>query len=54
MTERTIELINKFNPEPVDIPINKCELEEAVEAIYTSMFPVCECDGPTDMIKEMF
>mgnify|MGYP001157832071 FL=1 len=54
MTERTIELINKFNPEPVDIPINKCELEEAVEAIYTSMFPVCECDGPTDVSKELF
>ena len=53
MTDRTIELINQFNPEPVDIPINKCELEEAVEAIYTSMFPVCECDGSNNVSKEL-
>ena len=30
MTDRTIELIKQFKPEPVDIPINKCELEEDV------------------------
>lgn len=54
MTDRTIKLINQFNPEPVDIPINKCELEEAVEAIYTSMFPVCECNGTTNISDELY
>src|SRR5690554_194156 len=54
MTDKTIELIKQFKPEPVDIPLNKCELEEAVEAIYTSMFPVCDCDGSTDISQELY
>jgi serine O-acetyltransferase len=54
MTDKTIELINIFNPETVDIPLNKCELEEAVEAIYTCMFPVCECDGITKVRKNLY
>lgn len=47
MTERALELIKQFNPKPVEIPINKCELEEIVEVLYTSMFPVCECKNST-------
>ena len=54
MTDRTIELIKQFKPEPVDIPLNKCELEEVVDAIYLSMFPVCDCDGSTDVSKELY
>lgn len=44
MTERTFELIKQFNPEPIDISINKCELEKSVEAIFSSLFPICEPD----------
>ena len=31
MTERSLELIKHFNPKPVEITINKCELEEIFE-----------------------
>mgnify|MGYP000980875975 FL=1 len=53
MTERTIEIIKQFNPKPVDIPLNKCELEEVVESLYISMFPVCECNNSTNFRDEL-
>lgn len=53
MTEKTIELIRHFNPKPFDIPINKCELEEIAETLYTSMFPVCECNNDNNFRDEL-
>lgn len=53
MTEKTFELIRQFIPKPVDIPINKCELEEVVETLYTSMFPICECNNSSDFRDEL-
>lgn len=41
MTKKTIELINKFQPLPVQIPIDKCMLEEVIETFFSLMFPVC-------------
>ncbi len=49
MTEKTIELIKQFSPKSVNIPINKCELEEVVETLYSSMFPICECNNSTNL-----
>ena len=42
MIKKTFELINKFQPLPVQIPIDKCKLEEVVETLFSQMFPVCE------------
>ncbi len=53
MTERTIELINQFKPKSVDIPINKYELVEVVETLYSSMFPLCESDRSTDFRHDL-
>lgn len=43
MTNKTYELIAQFNPHPVNIPINKCELEETIESLVSLMFPICDC-----------
>lgn len=51
MTNRTLELIEQFNPKPVVIPINRCELEEVIESLIRLMFPVCE-DPATLNLKE--
>ncbi|MEA4904455.1 MAG: serine O-acetyltransferase EpsC [Petrimonas sp.] len=42
MIKKTFELINKFQPLPVRIPIDKCKLEEVVTTLFSQMFPVCE------------
>lgn len=42
MIKKTFELINKFQPLPVQIPLDKCELEKVVETLFSQMFPVCE------------
>lgn len=43
MTDKIEELIQQFNPQPIRIPINKCELEEVIEALISLMFPICDC-----------
>lgn len=43
MLQKTFELIDKFDPQPIRIPINKCELEEVVESLFALMFPICDC-----------
>ncbi len=42
MIQKTFELIDKFQPLPVQIPIDKCKLEEVIETLFSQMFPVCE------------
>jgi len=43
MTNKTNELIKQFTPQPINIPINKCELEEVIESLISLMFPICDC-----------
>lgn len=49
MTDRTFELINQFQPQPIHIPINKCELEEVIEALVELMFPICNSPFSRDV-----
>ncbi|MDO5523914.1 MAG: serine O-acetyltransferase EpsC [Bacteroidia bacterium] len=42
MINNTFELIDKFQPLPVQIAIDKCKLEEVIETIFSQLFPVCE------------
>jgi serine O-acetyltransferase len=42
MNKRISELINQFNSHPIYLPINKKELENVVEILFSQMFPVCE------------
>jgi len=35
--------IAQFNPHLINIPINKCELEETIETLVSLMFPICDC-----------
>lgn len=53
MTPKTFELIRQFNPEPVHIPIDKCELEEVIETFFSIMFPICDCPNSIDVHKEL-
>ncbi len=53
MTEKIEELIKQFNPQPIRIPINKCELEEVIETLISLMFPICDCPDPVDVHEEM-
>ncbi len=46
MTDKTYELISQFNPQSIDIPIDKCELEEVIETLISIMFPICNCPDP--------
>lgn len=46
MTPKTYELIQRFNPDIVKIPINRCDLEEVIETLFSRMFPVCENNKP--------
>ena len=43
MTDKTNELIRQFTPQPINIPINKCDLEEVIESLISLMFPICDC-----------
>jgi len=43
MTDKTIQLIEQFSPQPIHIPINKCELEEVIDTLTNLMFPICDC-----------
>jgi len=43
MTNNTLELIQQFNPPPIRIPINKCELDKIIDSFITLMFPICDC-----------
>lgn len=49
MTDKTDELILQFNPQPIHIPINKCDLEEAIETLISLMFPLCNHPQATDV-----
>lgn len=46
MTDKIEELIQQFNPQPIRIPINKCDLEEVIESLISLMFPICDCPQP--------
>lgn len=43
MTDKTQQLIEQFSPQPIHIPINKCELEEVIDTLINLMFPICDC-----------
>lgn len=43
MTDKTQQLIEQFSPQPINIPINKCELEEVIDTLINLMFPICDC-----------
>jgi serine O-acetyltransferase len=49
MTDKIEELIRQFNPQPIRIPINKCDLEEVIETLISQMFPICDCPEPVDV-----
>ncbi|AEW21477.1 serine O-acetyltransferase EpsC [Tannerella forsythia] len=42
MTSDTFKLIDKFEPLPIRIPADKCQLEEAIRTLVSLLFPVCE------------
>lgn len=33
MTDKTLELIASFSPKLINIPVNKCELEEVIDTL---------------------
>lgn len=39
MIDKTFELIDRFQPLPIHIPLNKVELEGVIETLYLQMFP---------------
>lgn len=41
MNTNIYEKIDAFVPQAIRIPINKCDLEEALLSLFNSMFPVC-------------
>ena len=43
MTENTLQLISQFSPKPINIPINKFELEQVLDTLINLMFPICNC-----------
>ena len=47
MTDKTLELIANFSPQLINIPVNKCELEEVIDTLINLMFPICNC--PEDL-----
>ncbi len=53
MTDKTHELIQRFNPQPIRIPINKCELEEVIDSLIELMFPICDCPGSRTVSDEL-
>lgn len=42
MLDKTFELIDKFQPVAIHIPIDKAKMEEVVETIFSQMFPFDE------------
>lgn len=36
------ELINKFNSQPIYLPINKKDLERVIDIFFSQMFPICQ------------
>lgn len=36
------ELISKFNSQPIYLPINKKDLEQVIDTLFSQMFPICE------------
>ena len=53
MTDKIEELIQQFNPQPIRIPINKCDLEEVIETLISQMFPICDCPEPVDVHEKL-
>lgn len=53
MIKKTFELIDKFQPLRVEIPIDKCKLEEVVDTLFSQMFPVCEQIDPENIRKKL-
>ena len=53
MTDKIEELIQQFNPQPIRIPLNKCDLEEVIETLISLMFPICDCPEPVDVHEEL-
>lgn len=53
MTSKTHALIQRFNPQPIRIPINKCELEEVIDSLIELMFPICDCPGSRNVGDEL-
>lgn len=51
MTNKIEEIIRECNPQPIRIPINKCELEGVIENLISLMFPICDCPDPVDIHK---
>lgn len=49
MTDKIEELIQQFNPQPIRIPINKCDLEEVIETLISQMFPICDSPEAVDV-----
>ncbi|MDR2816311.1 MAG: serine acetyltransferase, partial [Proteiniphilum sp.] len=53
MTEKIEELIKQFSPQPIHIPINKCDLEEVIETLISLMFPICDCQEPVNIHEDL-
>lgn len=53
MTDKINEIIQRFNPEPIQIPINKCDLEEVIESLISLMFPICACQEAIDIHEDL-
>jgi len=41
MNKKISELITQFNSRPIFLPINKLELEQVIEILFSQLFPVC-------------
>jgi len=41
MNKNILELIDKFQPQAVHTPIDKCKLEQTLIDLFDSMFPLC-------------
>ncbi len=53
MTDKTRQLIEQFSPQPINIPVNKCELEEVIDSLINLMFPICDCSRGVYVQKEL-
>lgn len=53
MTNKIEEIIRQFNPQPVRIPLNKCDLEKVEDTLISLMFPICDCIGTVDVHEEL-
>lgn len=48
MTDKTFELIRQFHPQPIQIPLNKQELETVIDTLIGSLFPIGNHMPPSD------